>query len=442
VLDYGGQGINDVTDETGRMSNYQRMKIKTGYFKHYCFLLIGCVLLTGCAATKRTLTLSGGFLDKNLHDAVEQYKILQTNAKEGLLPKTFSSKKGKVINGHNRLWTAGFYIGTLWYLYEYAGDSALRLEAERRLPLLEEQKFSTRTHDLGFMLYCSYGNAWRLTGDERYRAILLTGAASLATRYNPTVKSIRSWDQTRGKWTFPVIVDNMMNLEYLNWASRTSGNTEYREIAIAHANTTLKNHFRPDYSSYHVIDYDPETGAVLHRHTHQGFADESAWARGQAWGLYGFTMMYRDTGEREYLEQATHIADFILSHPNLPEDKIPYWDFDADAIPNTYRDASAGAIMASALVELSTYVRGAASHRYLRTAESMIRSLSAAPYKVELGAKGGFILQHSVGSFPGNSEVDVPLTYADYYYVEALMRYKRLLKGECLFDGVKKDSNN
>ncbi len=409
-------------------------------YRRYGLLLIGLALLMGCSVTRKTLKLPSSFVDRNLQDAIGQYKVLQTNVEEGLLPKTFSSKTGEVINGHNRLWTAGFYIGTLWYLYEFSGDQALRAEAERKLPILEEQQFSTRTHDLGFMLYCSYGNAWRLTGDERYRDILMTGATSLITRYNPTVKSIRSWDQTRGKWTFPVIVDNMMNLEYLNWASRVSGDPKYGDIAVTHANTTLKNHFRPDYSSYHVIDYDPETGAVLHKHTHQGFADESAWARGQAWGLYGFTMMYRDTRNKEFLKQARHIADFILGHPNLPEDKIPYWDFNADAIPNALRDASAGAIMASALLELSTYVRGAASRRYLCAAESMIRSLSAAPYKVESGVKGGFILQHSVGSFPGNSEVDVPLTYADYYYVEALMRYKRMLEGKGLFDRIgKKD---
>lgn len=408
------------------------MNIKIRLFKYYGLLLIGFVLLAGCKVNKKALELSPTFVDGQVLDAIDQYKVLQTNVGEGVLPKTFSSKTKKVINGHNRLWTAGFYIGTLWYLYEFSGDQELRKEAERRLPILEEQKFSTRTHDLGFILYCSYGNAWRLTGNDEYRDILLTGAESLIKRYNPTVKSIRSWDQTHGKWQFPVIVDNMMNLEYLHWASGESRNPTYSEIAVTHANTTLKNHFREDHSSYHVVDYSPETGEVLHKHTHQGFADESAWARGQAWGLYGYTMMYRDTEKKEYLEQARHIADFILNHPNLPEDMIPYWDFNADDIPNTFRDASAGAIMASALLELSTFGNDEESRRYLQAAETMIRSLSAPPYKVEKGDKGGFILQHSVGSFPGNSEVDVPLTYADYYYVEALIRYKRLLTGEGL----------
>ncbi|PRD56604.1 glycoside hydrolase family 88 protein [Sphingobacterium gobiense] len=408
------------------------MHIKITCFRYYGLLLAGFFLLAGCGINKNALKLSPSFVDRQLLGAIDQYKILQSHVDEGVLPRTFSPKTKKVINGHNRLWTAGFYIGTLWYLYEFSGDEALRREAERRLPILEKQKFSTRTHDLGFILYCSYGNAWRLTGNNEYYDVLLTGAESLIKRYNPAVKSIRSWDQTHGKWKFPVIVDNMMNLEYLNWASGESGNPTYGEIAITHANTTLKNHFREDHSSYHVIDYHPETGEVLHKHTHQGFDNESAWARGQAWGLYGYTMMYRDTEKKEYLEQARHIADFILNHPNLPEDLIPYWDFNADGIPNTFRDASAGAITASALLELSTFGNDGKSKRYLQAAETMIRSLSASPYKVETGGKGGFILQHSVGSFPGNSEVDVPLTYADYYYVEALIRYKRLLAGKRL----------
>ncbi|HEY0174799.1 MAG TPA: glucuronyl hydrolase, partial [Pedobacter sp.] len=198
------------------------------------------------------------------------------------------------------------------------------------------------------------------------------------------------------------------------------------KIAVTHANTTLKNHFRPDYSSYHVINYNPETGTVQKKQTAQGYADESAWARGQAWGLYGYTVMYRETHDWKYLDQANHIASFILNHPRLPKDKIPYWDFDAPDIPNALRDASAGAIIASALLELSHYAGQQEGKVYFKTAGKILQSLSAAPYQSLPGTNGGFLLQHSVGHLPQKSEVDVPLTYADYYYVEAMKRYETM----------------
>jgi hypothetical protein len=216
----------------------------------------------------------------------------------------------------------------------------------------------------------------------------------------------------------------MMNLELLEWVAKNGGDQKFNEIAVNHANTTIKNHYRPDYSSYHVVDYDLETGKIIKKVTHQGYADESAWARGQAWGLYGFTLMYRFTKDAAYLSQATHIADFLLSHPNLPADKIPYWDFNAPDIPNAKRDASAGAIMASALLELSGYTAPKKGRTYKSAAEVMLRSLSSPAYRATLGTNGGFVLKHSVGHMPNHSEIDVPLTYADYYFVEALCRYK------------------
>jgi len=240
------------------------------------------------------------------------------------------------------------------------------------------------------------------------------------------VGCIRSWDHNSDKWEFPVIIDNMMNLEFLNWASRISGDSKYVDISKIHANTTLKHHFRADNSSYHVIDYDPETGAVRNKHTHQGAHHESAWARGQAWGLYGYTLMYRDIQDKAYLKQARKIATFILDHPNLPEDGIPYWDYSVSG-PDVPRDASAAAITASALLELSGMVKGKESKRYLQAAEHILTSLSSPAYKAAIGTNGGFLLMHSTGHFPGNSEIDVPLSYADYYYVEALIRYKHLL---------------
>ncbi len=382
--------------------------------------------------------LGAAFITAQLDDAVSQIKVLAGNVPDDRMPRTFQGDTS--VSSNTAWWTSGFYPGSLLYLYEYSGDEELLNLAKDKLTILENEKHNTGTHDLGFMLYCSFGNALRLTGDTAaYREILLTGAESLISRYNPTVKAIRSWEG----WTYPVIIDNMMNLEFLTQASKLSGDVKYYDIAVIHANTTIQNHYRPDYSSYHVIDYNPEDGSIVGRKTAQGAFDESAWARGQAWGLYGYVMMYRETGDTAYLDFAKNLAAFILNHPNMPEDLVPYWDFNAPDLTDdspyaeqykTNRDVSTASILASALIELSTHTEGDESAGYLSKAEKMLQSLSATPYKAAAGTNGGFILQYSVGSIPHNSEIDVPLTYADYYYIEALMRYKRLLEGKGLFD--------
>ncbi|MBN2774355.1 MAG: glycoside hydrolase family 88 protein, partial [Prolixibacteraceae bacterium] len=257
----------------------------------------------------------------------------------------------------------------------------------------------------------------RLTVDPEYKKVVLQAAESLITRFNPTVGSIKSWDWN-DKWQFPVIVDNMMNLEMLFWASKETGDSKYRDVAITHANTTLKNHFRENMSSYHVVDYDTLTGEVLSKVTYQGFSDESSWGRGQAWGLYGFTMCYRETQNPEYLEAAQKIADYIIR--NLPEDYVSYWDYNDPDVPNTERDASAAAVTASALYELSSFATDGSN--YLDIAEKITDSLTSVKYRATNGENGGFLLMHSVGNKPGNSEIDVAMNYADYYYVEALKR--------------------
>jgi unsaturated chondroitin disaccharide hydrolase len=282
------------------------------------------------------------------------------------------------------------------------------------------------SHDIGFMMNDSYGIANQINPSEEYKAILVTSAKSLMKRFNPIVGATMSWSSKPGE--FRVIIDNMMNLELLMWATQVTGDSTYAKVAITHANTTMKNHFRPDYSSYHLVNYNPETGGINKKQTVQGYADDSAWARGQGWGLYGFTMMYRETKNRKYLEQAKHIAGFILNNPNLPADKVPYWDFNDPKIPNTYRDASAGAIYASALIELSGYVDATLAKKYVDVAETIIRTLSSPEFKATYGTNGGFILKHSVGHLPKNALVDVPLPYADYYFVEAMLRYKNLGK--------------
>lgn len=373
-------------------------------------------------------------IDGNLRQAVNQYKILMSRVPANRLPKTYYANTDKFETSDAGWWTSGFYSGTLFYLYSFSHDTALLGEAERRLHLLDSQQYNKGTHDLGFMMYCSFGNGLRLLDSARYKDVLLTSARSLSTRFNSTVGCIKSWDSK--PWHFPVIIDNMMNLELLFWATHVSGDSSFYKIAVTHANTTMRNHYRPDYSSWHVVDYDSATGDIIAKKTAQGYADSSAWARGQSWGLYGYTMVYRFTHDPRYLEQARHIAQFILGH--LPADKIPYWDYNApgaktgglpaegQSLASPLRDASAAAILASALIELSHYVQPEEGRGYIEVAENILVTLSSNNYKAVVGSNGGFLLRHSVGNLPGHSEIDVPLTYADYYFVEAMLRYKEL----------------
>lgn len=320
-------------------------------------------------------------------------------------------------------WTSGFFPGELWYMYAVTSDDFWCKQARRRTEILEGQKLNGGTHDMGFKMYCSYGNGYRYTRDTSYKRILIESARTLLTRFNEKVGCIRSWDHNRDKWQFPVIIDNMMNLELLFWAFHATHDSTFWHVAVTHANTTLKNHFRSDNSSYHVIDYDPATGEVLNRHTHQGYAHESAWARGQAWGLYGYIVCFRETGNRVYLDQAKRIAEYIFNHPNLPEDLIPYWDYNAPGIPDEPRDVSAAAITVSALYELAVCdFQNFDKHKAL--ADRMLENLKA--YRARPEQDQGFLLLHSTGSKPHDSEVDVPIVYADYYYLEALLRKKNL----------------
>lgn len=408
-----------------------------------CLVLswIMCIALVGGACqgkkgfVKNKLSLDQSFINQNLEDAKKQIGYLAASVKEADIPTTFQN--GQHINWGSSWWCSGFYPGTVLYLYEYSKDTELLEEAKHKLKFLEKEQYNKGTHDLGFMLYCSFGNALRLTNDSTaYKNILSTGAASLATRYNDVTKTIRSWD---GKpWTYPVIIDNMMNLEFLFQVSKMTGNRNYANIAIEHADATMANHYRKDFSSYHVVDYNGQDGSIIAKKTAQGAFDESAWSRGQAWGLYGYTMMFRETRDKKYLQLARNIAQFYLNHPNLPQDLIPYWDMDQNKLNSSskyygqkdLRDVSTAAIMASTLLELAQYTAVEESQFYVSKAEQMLRSLSSKPYKADFKEVGGYILKHSVGSIPHKTEVDVPLTYADYYYVEALIRYKRLLDGE------------
>ncbi|MEO6136023.1 MAG: glycoside hydrolase family 88 protein [Ginsengibacter sp.] len=360
---------------------------------------------------------------ENFELADTQYRYMMSLTQPDKLPQSFDEKTQKLVTYDIKWWCSGFYPGILWYIYEQTGNPIIKKEAERTLDVIKPNQDYTGNHDLGFMMYCSFGNAYRITKNEEYKKIIFQSAQSLSTRYRPSIKAIQSWNGNK-YFKCPVIIDNMMNLELLSWVSDQGGDRKFKDIAVIHSNTTMKNHYRPDFSSWHVIDYDLKTGRVLRKATWQGAADCSSWSRGQAWGLYGFTMMYRFTKDKKYLEQAKHIAQFILNHPNLPKDKIPFWDFDAPQIPFAKRDASAGAIIASALLELGKYTNGSEKQKYISDAGTILKSLSGESYRAKVGENGGFLLRHSTGALVLNSEIDVPLIYADYYFLESLKRYK------------------
>lgn len=346
-----------------------------------------------------------------------------------LNPRTIKNDKIKYVNIED--WTSGFFPGTMWYMYELTGDEKWKTLGVKYTEHLDSAKYLTWHHDVGFIINSSFGNAYKITNDEDYKAVIIEAAKSLSTRFRPTPGVIQSWDEDRGwqalkGWMCPVIIDNMMNLELLFTATRLTGDSTFYKMAVSHADVTMANHFRKDYSTYHVIDYDKIKGGVRNRNTAQGYADESAWARGQAWALYGFTLCYRETKDSRYLELTDKIYNYLFTHKNMPEDLVPYWDFDAPHIPNEPRDASAAAIIASALYELSTYGKT----EYKATADKIIASLSSPAYRAILGTNGNFLLMHSVGSIPHGHEIDVPLNYADYYFLEALLRKKGIETGK------------
>jgi len=377
----------------------------------------------------------GKIVDDGLDFSLKQSMLMYETVKgmDGQLPNT--TKGGELVCCKSGNWVAGFFPGTLWYLYENTGDADVLSAAEVMTSRMEKEQYNTDSHDVGFMMNCSYGNAYRLTGREDYRQILVNSANSLATRFCPAVGCTRSWKpRPKQGWDFIVIIDNMMNLELLTMSASLTGDLTNYNLAKTHANTTMKNHFRPDYSSFHVVNYDEATGKINGKQTAQGLADDSSWARGQGWGLYGFTMMYRQTGDAAYLEQAINIGKYIMNHPNMPKDKVPYWDFCAPASKATPRDASAAALMASAYIELSQYVEDEElSKKFLGLAEQMLISLSSKNYRAKLGSNANYVLQHCTAHKPKDL-YDTALVYADYYYVEALMRYKRLLQGRPVVD--------
>lgn len=386
------------------------------------FILFSAVSLGN--AQEKLIKKSVDFAAKQMNLLVEQ---VDTFSK---IPSPRTTAKDRVSTGYTSLndWTSGFFPGSLWYLYELTGDKRWLPSAVKYTEGMEHIKHFTGNHDIGFMIFCSFGNGLRLTSNPDYKDVIVTAANTLTKRYKSDAGVIQSWNKNK-RWECPVIIDNMMNLELLFEATKLSGDSTFWDIAISHADRTMENHYRDDMSCFHVVDYDPtKLGAIRGKYTAQGYADDSAWARGQAWGLYGYTLCYRYTRDPRYLKQAEAIVEFIFNNPNLPKDLVPYWDYDAPTTtPAQPRDASAAAITASALYELLQYSTEN-SKEYKNLADKIVVSLASPAYTAKLGENGKFVLMHSVGSLPGNSEVDVPLVYADYYFLEALKRKRELEK--------------
>lgn len=339
-------------------------------------------------------------------------------------PHGFKRATGKLDMRSIYWWTSGHYPGSLWYLYEATGDTTLRDRAVFWTERLAPNQTADTNHDVGFITYCSFGNARRLLKTDKYDAILCKTAETLASRYEPALGLIRSWGRIGDKKSFLVIPDNMMNLELLEFASKKSGDPRFDKIARSHATKTMANHFRDDGGTYHVLNYDQRpgfVGSVQEIRRGQGLSCRTAWSRGQSWAIYGYTMMYRETRDPAYLSFAQKVTDYAMNHPNMPEDGIPYWDFGA---PGEERDSSAGSIMASGLLELADFVGGEKGAAYRAFAVRQMLSLASPAYFSEGDEIGHFLLKHGVGNKPGASEVDTPLDYGDYYFLEALIRFR------------------
>lgn len=349
-----------------------------------------------------------------LTDLTKHPRLIETNATEW-----------KEVANNKLIWTSGFYPGILWYAYDVTGNKKWKDEAIKRTEVFEDFKNITEHHDIGFMMFPAYGLGYEIGQKKEYKDVLLASAQSLALRFNPKVGTIRSWsNKMHPRWQQHItIIDNMLNLELLFWAAKNGGDQKYYDIAVKHAETTMKNHFREDLTSWHVIEYDSINGNILNRHTKQGFADDSRWSRGQAWGVYGYTLVYKETKDKKFLHFAQKITDKYLSL--LPEDMVPCWDFDVANDPKEEKDASAAAVVASALLDLSTLVENKADQeRYYNAAIKMLKSLGSSNYS-GVGKADSFLL-HSTGAKSLGHEIDVALIYADYYYIEALARLKKM----------------
>ena len=384
---------------------------------NFSILLLTLSIFVSCKQQEKTFNS-----EENLK--TRYHKFLDYKPDSLAFPRSFSILKNEINKVPSKDWTSGFYAGNLWQLYELTHNNQYKELAQNWTSFIEKEKFNDKTHDMGFKVFCSYGQGLKHNKtNQEYKDIIIKSSQTLSTRFNETVGSIRSWDFNKENWNFPVIIDNMMNLEMLFEATKISKDSSFHKIAVKHANTTLKNQFREDNSCFHVVDYNQETGTVRLKVTHQGYNDSSSWARGQGWAIYGFTMAYRYTHDKRYLDRAEATANFYLNHENLPADGIPYWDFNDPSIPNAPRDVSAATVVSSAFVELYQYTK---NQIYLEYSKKIIDTLESSEYILEPTINAPFILKHSTGNWPKKDEIDEPIVYGDYYYLETLLRLKSL----------------
>ena len=385
-------------------------------------LFIAIILTTlSCKNKEKPTTEPTRPISKLLETRYE--KLLSYPLDSMAFPRSVNLKTNTIKKVKSKDWCSGFFPGNLWQIYALTGNEAYKHKAESWTDFVEKEKHNNRTHDMGFKIFCSFGNGLKHEDNEDYKQIIIESAKTLSSRFNENIGSIRSWDFNADEWQFPVIIDNMMNLELLFEATNISTDSSYYKLAVKHANTTLKNHFRADNSCYHVVDYDTIANKPRIKVTHQGFANESSWARGQGWAIYGYTMAYRYTKDKKYLDRAEATANFFINHKNLPEDGIPYWDFNDPAIPNAPRDVSAGTVVSSALVELFSFTK---NETYLNYSKKVIRNLQSKDYLLDENIAAPFILDHSTGNWPKKDEIDEPIVYGDYYFLETLLRLKAL----------------
>ena len=372
-------------------------------------------------------TLAGSHLDSLVNNAI----IISLNhLKESIrevgsdtLYPTYGTKDLKWQLKGSDDWTSGFYPGCLWYAYELSKDPSFNKSAKEWTAPIEHEKYNHDTHDLGFRFMCSFGNGLRFgkgINSHNYKNIILTAAKTLAMRYNSKVGCISSnWDKLKIKNSYPVVIDIMMNLELLFWASENGGPQYLAEYAINHATRTAHDFIREDGGTYHIVRYNKNTGKIINKGTLQGAGDETTWSRGQAWAIYGFVVCYRFTKDIKFLKVAEKLADYFIKH--LPKNHIAPWDFQSDI---DYRDVSATSITTSALFEMIKYIKDDSLKNYYESqAEAMLTSLCNPPYFTE-GKNTSCLLDHSVQYLPINSNVDVPAIFADYYFLEAIVRYK------------------
>lgn len=386
------------------------------------YVIIGSVVLLSACKSKENSIGTNAISVSSLLE-LRYAEMLKYPIDSVSFPRSMSVKTGAIHKVPSKDWTSGFFPGNLWQLYRLTGNEDYKKRAEEWTVYMEKEKYNDKTHDMGFKVFCSFGEGLKVEDKQHYKDVVVKSAQTLSTRFNEKVGAIRSWDFNRDIWEFPVIIDNMLNLELLFEATKISGDSTFHNIAVKHANTTLKNHFRKDHSTYHVVVYDTITGLATNKVTHQGINNESSWARGQSWAIYGYTMAYRYTKDKAYLTQAEATAGFFINHKNMPEDGIPYWDFNDPGIPKAPRDVSAATVTASAMIELYGFTKNKA---YLNYANKVLNALNTTNYVLPANVKGPFILDNSTGNWPKNDEIDEPIVYADYYFLEATLRKKAL----------------